>query len=225
MSRASRALAFLASVSLPVSIAQADEGMWTFDAFPAAKMRADYGWAPDQAWLDKVRAAAVRLTGGCSASFVSDAGLILTNHHCVADLRRAEFDRREQHPQNRLHRPDPRARRRCAPASRPRWSPRSRDVTPQVKAAIGSLTGEAAVKARDGSHRPDRKGRLPGHGQDPLPGRLALRRRPVQALQLPQIFGRPAGLGARSPGGAVRRRPRQFQLPALLARCQLPARL
>ena len=70
MSRASRALVFLASVSLPVSIAKADEGMWTFDAFPAAKMRADYGWAPDQAWLDKVRTAAVRLTGGCSASFV-----------------------------------------------------------------------------------------------------------------------------------------------------------
>jgi hypothetical protein len=48
MSRASRALLFLASVSLPVSIAKANEGMWTFDAFPAAKMRADYGWAPDQ---------------------------------------------------------------------------------------------------------------------------------------------------------------------------------
>ena len=32
--------------------ANADEGMWTFDAFPAAKMRAAYGWAPDQAWLD-----------------------------------------------------------------------------------------------------------------------------------------------------------------------------
>ena len=84
MVRASRAFLYLASVSLPVSIAKADEGMWTFDAFPAAKMRADYGWAPDQAWLDKVRSAAVRLTGGCSASFVSDAGLILTNHHCVA---------------------------------------------------------------------------------------------------------------------------------------------
>ncbi len=76
--------AFTALASLPLAAARADEGMWTFDAFPAAKMRADYGWAPDQAWLDKVRAAAVRLTGGCSASFVSDAGLILTNHHCVA---------------------------------------------------------------------------------------------------------------------------------------------
>src|SRR5919106_6066019 len=85
MSRSARALVFLTAVSLPVSIVKADEGMWTFDAFPAAKMRADYGWAPDQAWLDKVRSAAVRLTGGCSACFVSDAGLILTNHHCIVD--------------------------------------------------------------------------------------------------------------------------------------------
>jgi hypothetical protein len=79
-----RAIASLVVIALPLSAAQADEGMWTFDAFPAAKLRAEYGWAPDQAWLDRVRAAAVRLTGGCSASFVSDAGLIFTNHHCVA---------------------------------------------------------------------------------------------------------------------------------------------
>ena len=75
---------FVATAALPLGMARADEGMWTFDAFPAAKMRADYGFAPDQAWLDRVRGAAVRLTGGCSASFVSGEGLILTNHHCIA---------------------------------------------------------------------------------------------------------------------------------------------
>ena len=88
---------FATAASLPLAAASAEEGMWTFDAFPAAKMRAEYGWAPDQAWLDRVQAAAVRLTGGCSASFVSDTGLILTNHHCVAsclqDLSTAKNDR------------------------------------------------------------------------------------------------------------------------------------
>ncbi|MFL6829814.1 MAG: S46 family peptidase, partial [Sphingomicrobium sp.] len=59
-----RTTAAAALIALPFSAARADEGMWTFDAFPAARMRADYGWAPDQAWLEKVRAAAVRLTGG-----------------------------------------------------------------------------------------------------------------------------------------------------------------
>src|SRR3954452_3654206 len=83
--RISKSVVFAAVAALPFTAAHADEGMWTFDAFPAAKMQADYGWAPDQAWLDKVRQAAVRLTGGCSASFVSSEGLILTNHHCVVD--------------------------------------------------------------------------------------------------------------------------------------------
>jgi hypothetical protein len=147
MSVASRTLAFLTAVSLPLSIASADEGMWTFDAFPAAKMRGDYGWAPDQAWLDKVRAASVRLTGGCSASFVSDAGLILTNHHCVAHCV-------EEHSTaaNNILKTGFTARSRgdekmCA-GQQAEVVTSIRDVTPQVKAAIGSATGEAAVKAR-----------------------------------------------------------------------------
>jgi len=61
----------------------ADEGMWTFDNFPAAAVKAKYGVKVDQAWLDHVRAASVRLVGGCSASVVSASGLVLTNHHCV----------------------------------------------------------------------------------------------------------------------------------------------
>src|SRR5262245_18619900 len=83
MRRLSNVFAFAAVAALPLTAARADEGMWTFDAFPAAKMQAAYGWAPNQAWLDKVRSAAVRISG-CSASFLSSDGLILTNHHCVA---------------------------------------------------------------------------------------------------------------------------------------------
>ena len=88
LSRLRHAMMAGAMLATPFALAapaQADEGMWTFDAFPAAKMKQDYGWAPDQAWLDRVRASAVRLTGGCSASFVSAEGLILTNHHCVVE--------------------------------------------------------------------------------------------------------------------------------------------
>jgi len=65
--------------------AKADEGMWTFDNFPIATVNAKYGTAIDQAWLTKVRGAAVRLSSGCSASLVSGRGLVLTNHHCVRD--------------------------------------------------------------------------------------------------------------------------------------------
>ena len=85
--RSPLALATAALLAVPaalISSAAADEGMWTFDNFPAAKVKQLYGFAPDQKWLDRVRLASVRLDNGCSASIVSRDGLVLTNHHCVA---------------------------------------------------------------------------------------------------------------------------------------------
>ena len=81
-----RLLSFVAAATVlllcvPAS-AYADEGMWTFDNFPAAKVKQAYGFAPSRAFLDHVRKSSLR-TGGCSASFVSPDGLVMTNHHCV----------------------------------------------------------------------------------------------------------------------------------------------
>jgi S1-C subfamily serine protease len=72
-------------LALLVPSALADEGMWTFDNFPSAKVKQAYGFAPDRAWLDRIQKSSVRLDGGCSGSVVSKDGLVLTNHHCIAD--------------------------------------------------------------------------------------------------------------------------------------------
>ncbi len=70
-------------VALLSGVSFGDEGMWTYDNFPLARVNSQYGLKLDQAWLDHVRRASVRLQN-CSASFVSPDGLILTNHHCAA---------------------------------------------------------------------------------------------------------------------------------------------
>jgi len=59
--------------------------MWTFNNFPAAKVGGKYGFTPDTKWLEHVQLASARTGSGCSASFVSKDGLVMTNHHCVHD--------------------------------------------------------------------------------------------------------------------------------------------
>ena len=68
---------------VPAARLESDEGMWTFDNFPSAKLKERHGFAPSKEWLDKVRLSSVRLAQGCSGSLVSPQGLVMTNHHCV----------------------------------------------------------------------------------------------------------------------------------------------
>lgn len=77
-------LALLPALLLLASAAPADEGMWTYQNFPAAAVKQKYGADITPAWLDHVRTSTVRLSG-CTASFVSPEGLILTNHHCAVE--------------------------------------------------------------------------------------------------------------------------------------------
>ncbi|HEY7638461.1 MAG TPA: S46 family peptidase [Steroidobacteraceae bacterium] len=69
----------------PLRPALADEGMWTFDNFPKAAVKQKYGVDIDDAWLGRLQRSITRLEGGCTGSFVSPEGLVLTNHHCARE--------------------------------------------------------------------------------------------------------------------------------------------
>ena len=79
-----RLLAALFAGSLCVVAVVADEGMWTLNNFPTDAVAKKYGVQIDARMLDHLQKAIVRLETGCTGSFVSPDGLILTNHHCAA---------------------------------------------------------------------------------------------------------------------------------------------
>ena len=93
-------LAIVVAVFLP-EFARADEGMWLPDHPPVEILKQRYGFEPSPQWLEHAQKSAVNF-GGASGSFVSRAGLVLTNHHVGSwiisklstpqrDLRRSGF--------------------------------------------------------------------------------------------------------------------------------------
>ena len=58
--------------------------MWTFEYPPIDYLRETYGFSADAAWFEKAHLGALRIPG-CTASFVSPNGLVMTNHHCARE--------------------------------------------------------------------------------------------------------------------------------------------
>jgi hypothetical protein len=77
-------LAVMGSIGLSQT-ARAEEGMWPFNHLPKAMLKQKYDFDANDAWVGHVRRSSIRLSVGCSGSFVSGNGLTLTNHHCAQD--------------------------------------------------------------------------------------------------------------------------------------------
>ena len=61
---------------------QFDNGkMWTFEYAPRAYFEETYDFEANERWFENARLGTLRIPG-CTASFVSSYGLVLTNHHC-----------------------------------------------------------------------------------------------------------------------------------------------
>jgi len=131
----------------------ADEGMWTYDNFPAAKMSARYGWAPDAAWLKHAQLSSIRLAQGCSASTVSADGLVMTNDHCVRACLSELADAKHDYVADGFYAATAAEEKKC-PALEANQLTEITDVTAQVDAATSGKSdrefheAERMIKAK-----------------------------------------------------------------------------
>ncbi len=141
------AAAAISALILPV-MAVADEGMWTFDNFPTAVLKAKYGVTIDRAWLDHVRLATARLSIGCSASIVTSQGLVLTNHHCVSSCVH-DLSTKDRNYIDSGYLAATRSEERQCPGMQADILISISDVTGRVRAATAGKTGLDVITARD----------------------------------------------------------------------------
>lgn len=120
--------------------------MWTFDAPPLAYWKARYDFAPDKAWLDHIRLASIRIPG-CSASFVSANGLVMTNHHCGRECTASSGTRDSNYIETGFAAASAADEKRC-PAM---WADQLQsieDVTARIQSAVTAKTSAQQVLQR-----------------------------------------------------------------------------
>ena len=120
--------------------------MWTFDAPPLDYWKSRYDFAPDKAWLDHVRLSAIRIPG-CSASFVSANGLVMTNHHCARECTASSSTPDSNYIQTGFAAASLADEKKCANM----WADQLQsieDVTARVRRAMTAKTASAQVLQR-----------------------------------------------------------------------------
>ena len=145
---------FLTSVVAPAllllataTLCLADEGMWTLDDFPKQVLKDGYGFEPTDSWLEHVRLSSARLGRGCSASFVSSSGLVMTNYHCVTQCIEELSTAESNLSRDGFQAATPQEERACSRVEVNQLLS-TKDVTAAVQASTKDLSGEAFVKAQ-----------------------------------------------------------------------------
>ncbi|MDR3416378.1 MAG: S46 family peptidase [Nevskia sp.] len=147
--RRSRAgLAVVTALLAPLA-ASAAEGMWTLDRLPLKHLQAEYGFAPDAAWVQHAQRSAVRIAGGCSGSFVTPQGLVMTNHHCVRECVQQISTAKKDYVAAGFYATELKDEVQCPTIELNRLD-RISDVTARVKKATAGLQGAEFSKAQKG---------------------------------------------------------------------------
>lgn len=145
------ASALIAAVAFTGSAAHADEGMWTLDNFPKAAVKQKYGIDISDAWLKRTQRSITRHESGCTGSFISGEGLVLTNHHCVMDCL-SEISSRDndyvEHGFNAAHGAKGRSGELKCPTEILSVLIDTENVTDKVNAATAGLPDAKANEAR-----------------------------------------------------------------------------
>ncbi len=129
-----------------VGAVRADEGMWTFDNVPVAKIQQMYGFKITKEWLDHVRLSSVRLNDGGSGSFISSDGLLLTNHHVARGQLQKSSTAAHDYIKNGFYAASP-AEELRTPDLEIDVLQSMEDVTAQVGSSAKGLDATAALKA------------------------------------------------------------------------------
>ena len=138
------------TLTLALFISQAifaDEGMWTVDNFPADKVQAAYGVEISNDWLNDVTSATVRIEGGCTGSFVSPNGLVLTNRHCVWNCLSENSSEENNIWEKGFVAPQPGAEKTCQ-SEQISVLVGITDITEKIDSATAGLSEAKANKAR-----------------------------------------------------------------------------
>ena len=140
------------------TIAHAEEGMWTPSQLPQiAKPLKAAGLALDPIKLKELTTfpmAAIVSLGGCTASFVSPQGLVVTNHHCAYGS--IQFNSRPERDliKNGFLAATLADELPAAPGTRVMVTVDVKDVTPQVlDAKTSALRGKARVDAIESTEK------------------------------------------------------------------------
>lgn len=127
--------------------AGAGEGFWPLSDLPLATLQRQYGFTPSDQWIRHVQLASVRLAEGCSGSFVSPHGLVLSNHHCVVECLEG-LSSPTRNLMARYFYAATREQELKCPAMEVEQLVQFRNVTARVTQATGDKSGAAYTAAR-----------------------------------------------------------------------------